>query len=80
MLNTSIIKQIRNAPELSGVEIITNENDRLELTFKKDCQRTGQELLKVQDILFKAGIFQFIKSEKVQLWDNVIKRISISFY
>ena len=80
MINKDILKQIRKAPELAAVEIITNESNRLEITFKEGTARTGKELLTVQDILFKNNIFSFIKSEKVSLFDNCIKRISISFY
>lgn len=76
----NIKDQLRDAPELVNVEIINIETDRIELIFKPETQRTGKELLKVQDILFKNNIFNFIKSEKVLLWDNIIRQISISIY
>ena len=80
MLDNSILKQIRTAPELDAVEIITNESDRLELVFKPGTIRTGKELLTVQNILFENEIFSFIKSEKVELFTEVIKTIRVSFY
>lgn len=82
MLNKlmEVKKEIRTAPELSGVEVVEVYPDEIQLYFKPGTQRTGKELLKVQDILFNNNIFNFIKSEKVLLFENEIKRISISIY
>ena len=73
-------KELRKAPELKDVEIIEVNPDGLRLYFKPGTQRTGKELLKVQEILFNYKIFNFIKSEKCLLYENEIKEISISIY
>jgi len=80
MISKELLKEIRNSPELSEVEIISSETDRLELVFKPETPRTGKELLTVQKILFNYKLFNFIKSEKVDFWTECIKTISISFY
>jgi len=80
MINKDIIKQLRKNPDLKQVEIISTSPDHLELTFKPGTQRTGKELIAVQNILFENKIFSFIKSEKVELWTGIIKKISISIY
>ena len=49
----------------------------LEIEFIEGYQRTGQELLKVQKLLFDNKIFNFIKSEKVDFWTNELKQIKI---
>lgn len=79
MINTEIIKEIRNAPDLKNVETIYNDANELELTFKTDSERNGSELKTVCDILFKHKIYSFIKSEKVDYWSNNIKQIKIFF-
>lgn len=72
-------EEIKDAPALAAVEIIEVEPNRLVLTFKPGTQRTGSELQTAASILIKNKCFNFIKSEKVSFWDNVIKQISFSF-
>lgn len=80
MLSNEIIKEIRNAPALKNVETIYNDADELELTFKSESERNGDELKAISDILFKYKIYSFIKSEKVDFWSNNIKQIKIFFH
>ena len=74
--NESIVKAIRKNPAFKNAEIITVEPDRIEVTFIPGTQRTGNELKALSNILFENEIFSFIKSEKVSLFDNEIKRVS----
>ncbi|MBQ9011390.1 MAG: hypothetical protein IJ093_01945 [Bacilli bacterium] len=73
-------KDLKESPELEKVEIIEVNPDGLRLYFKPGTQRTGKELLKVQEILFNYKIFNFIKNEKVLLFENEIKEIGITIY
>lgn len=72
-------EEIRTSPELAAVEIIEVEPDRLVLTFKEGTTRTGSELQTAASILIKNKCFNFIKSEKVELWTGIIKQISFNF-
>jgi len=80
MLDAKLIKELREAPALKNVEIIEAEPDRINLIFEEGTQRTGEELLEVQKILFNFKIFNFIKSEKVELYSNIIKTVTINLY
>lgn len=80
LLNAKILKEIRTAPELEAVQIIEEDQERITLLFEPGTTRTGKELLKVQDILFKNEIYNFIKNEKVLLFENIIKEIQITIY
>jgi len=80
MLDAKLIKELREAPALKNVEIIEVEPDRINLIFEEGTQRTGEELLEVQKILFNFKIFNFIKSEKVELYSNIIKTVTINLY
>ena len=75
-----LIKDIRKAPELSGVEVVEVNPDGIRLYFKPGTKRTGKELLKMQDLLFKYKIYNFIKIEKAALYKNEIKEIAITIY
>ena len=80
MLDAKLIKELREATALKNVEIIEAEPDRINLIFEEGTQRTGEELLEVQKILFNFKIFNFIKSEKVELYSNIIKTVTINLY
>ena len=73
-------KDLKESPELEKVEIIEVNPDGLRLYFKPGTQRTGKELLKVQEILFNYKIFNFIKFEKAAVFENEIKEIGITIY
>lgn len=60
-----------------GVEVVSISADEIDLKFKPDHIRTGAELLEVQKILFNFKIFNFIKSEKVDLWSQELREIKI---
>ena len=77
---TKITNQLRNAPELEKVLIITADKEEINLIFESGTARTGQELLTAQKILLKNKIFNFIKSEKVELFTNEIKEIKFYIY
>ena len=80
MIDNELIKEIRQAPELEGVEIINATSEDLNLTFKEGYTRNGNEILKIQEILFKFKLYNFIKSEKVDFWTEELKEIKIYFH
>lgn len=77
-LKNNLNQIVKDAGNVPGVEVVTAYDDRLEVVFEPDHQRTGSELLELQQILFNYKIFSFIKMEKVELWSGILKQINFT--